>query len=75
MVIGGPHGIGKTDVAKAIGHEACRAGHQGLFRKTQKLLSEVLADSAERGQRILRKELSNAQQGREDRDGNSVCIP
>ena len=55
VVIGGPPGIGKTHVAKAIGHEACRAGYQVLFRTTQKLLSEVLADSAERAQRVLRK--------------------
>lgn len=55
LVLGGPPGIGKTHVVKAIGHQACRAGHQVLFRTTQKLLSEVLSDSAERADRILRK--------------------
>jgi len=55
LVIGGPPGIGKTHAVKAIGHEACRRGYQVLFRTTQKLLAEVLSDSEERAQRILRR--------------------
>ena len=55
LVIGGPPGIGKTHAVKAIGHEACRRGYQVLFRTTQKLLAEVLSDSQERAQRILRR--------------------
>lgn len=55
LVIGGPPGIGKTHAVKAIGHEACRRGHQVLFRTTQKLLAEVLADSGERAERVLRR--------------------
>ena len=55
LVIGGPPGIGKTHAVKAIGHEACRRGHQVLFRTTQKLLAEVLSDSEERAQRVLRR--------------------
>jgi DNA replication protein DnaC len=55
LAIGGPPGIGKTHAVKAIGHEACRRGYQVLFRTTQKLLAEVLSDSQERAQRILRR--------------------
>jgi DNA replication protein DnaC len=55
LVIGGPPGIGKTHAVKAIGHEACRRGYQVLFRTTQKLLAEVLSDSEERAQRVLRR--------------------
>lgn len=54
IVIGGPPGIGKTHAAKAIGHQACRAGYQVLFRQTQRLLSDLCADSAERAERELR---------------------
>jgi len=55
LVIGGPPGIGKTHAVKAIGHEACRRGYQVLFRTTHKLLAEVLSDSEERAQRVLRR--------------------
>jgi len=55
LVIGGPPGIGKTHAVKAIGHEACRRGHRVLFRTTQKLLAEVLSDSEERAERVLRR--------------------
>jgi len=53
LVIGGPPGIGKTHAVKAIGHQACRAGYQVLFRSTQRLLSDLCADSIERAQREL----------------------
>lgn len=55
VVIGGPPGIGKTHIAKAIGHEACRRGYEVLFRTTRKLLNELLHDSVERAQRALRR--------------------
>lgn len=54
IVIGGPPGIGKTHAAKAIGHQACRGGYQVLFRQTQRLLSDLCADTAERADRELR---------------------
>ena len=38
---------------KAIGHEACRRGYCVLFRSTQRLLGELLADSAEHAERML----------------------
>ena len=53
LVIGGPPGIGKSHVVKAIGHEACRRGYHVLFRTTQRLLGELLADSAEHAERML----------------------
>jgi DNA replication protein DnaC len=40
---------------KAIGHEACRRGNHVLFRNTQRLLSELLADSAEHAERMLHR--------------------
>ena len=58
VVVGGPPGIGKTHVVKALGHEACRQGRQVLFRTTQKLLGELLADSAERAERVLRRAIN-----------------
>ena len=58
LVIGGPPGIGKTHVVKALGHEACRRGYHVLFRTTQRLLSELLADSAEHAERTLHRAVS-----------------
>jgi len=55
LVIGGPPGIGKTHCVKAIGHEACRRGYHVLFRTTQRLLGELLADSAEYAERMLHR--------------------
>jgi DNA replication protein DnaC len=58
LVIGGPPGIGKTHVVKAIGQEACRRGHHVLFRSTQRLLGELLSDSAEYADRMLRRAIA-----------------
>ena len=55
LVIGGPPGIGKTHVVKAIGHEACRRGYYVLFRTTQRLLGELASDSAEHAERMMRR--------------------
>jgi DNA replication protein DnaC len=57
-VIGGPPGIGKTHVVKALGHEACRRGYHVLFRSTHRLLAEVLSDSAEHADRTLRRAIA-----------------
>lgn len=42
IVIAGPPGIGKTHIAKSLGHEACRRGLNVLFKKTHKLFNDLL---------------------------------
>ena len=41
LVLCGPPGIGKSHIACAIGHEACRRQMEVLFRKTSKLIEEL----------------------------------
>jgi DNA replication protein DnaC len=45
LVLGGPPGIGKTHIAKAIGHEVCRRQGKALFRSTSGLVQELLSPS------------------------------
>ena len=45
-------------MVKALGHEACRRGYHVLFRSTQRLLAEVLSDSAEHADRTLRRAIA-----------------
>ena len=42
VVIAGPPGIGKTHIAKAIGHQACRNGFQVLFKKAHPYIEELV---------------------------------
>jgi DNA replication protein DnaC len=37
----GPAGVGKTHLAQAIGHEACRRGHDVLFARTSVMLAHL----------------------------------
>lgn len=39
----GQSGVGKTHLAMAIGHEACRRGHEILFKKANALFDWILA--------------------------------
>lgn len=45
LVLGGPPGIGKSHIAKAIGHEVCRREGDVLFHPTTELLQELLNGS------------------------------
>ena len=41
VIFCGPVGVGKTHLAEALGHQACRAGYNVLFTKTSRLLSDL----------------------------------
>jgi DNA replication protein DnaC len=47
VLIYGPAGVGKTHLAQAIGHEACRKGHEVLFVKSIKMLRGLHAARAD----------------------------
>ena len=47
MLIYGPSGVGKTHIAQALGHEACRRGYEVLFIKAAKMFRNLLAARAD----------------------------
>ena len=56
LVVGGPSGIGKTHITKATGHKVCRSGENVIFKKTSKLLQELMElPQSERAERLFRK--------------------
>jgi DNA replication protein DnaC len=47
VLIYGPAGVGKTHIAQALGHHACRNGYEVLYAKTIKLLRSLFASRAD----------------------------
>lgn len=47
VVLHGPVGVGKTMVAQALGHQACRRGYSVLFAKTSRVLAELAGGHAD----------------------------
>ena len=41
IIFCGPVGVGKTHLAQALGHQACRLGYTILFTKTNRLMSDL----------------------------------
>lgn len=51
----GPVGVGKTSLACALGHSACRAGHRVLFLRSDDLLKQIHQSRADNStERLLR---------------------
>jgi len=48
VVLAGPNGVGKTMIAKNIGHQAVMAGHTVLFTTASKLLNDLAAQETGR---------------------------
>jgi DNA replication protein DnaC len=48
IVLHGPVGVGKSHIAQALGHAACRAGHSVSFTKTSRLLADLAGGHADR---------------------------
>lgn len=48
VVLHGPVGVGKSHIAQALGHAACRAGYSVAFTKTSRLLSDLAGGHADR---------------------------
>jgi DNA replication protein DnaC len=47
VLLYGPVGVGKTHVAQALGHTACRRGYSVLFAKTSRVLAELAGGRAD----------------------------
>ncbi len=48
VVLHGPVGVGKSMIAQALGHAACRRGHSVVFAKTSRLLADLAGGHADR---------------------------
>ncbi len=48
VVLHGPVGVGKSMIAQALGHLACRRGHSVVFTKTSRLLADLAGGHADR---------------------------
>ncbi len=43
----GPSGVGKSHLAQALGHEACRRGYEVLFLSASRMLAQLSAGRAD----------------------------
>jgi DNA replication protein DnaC len=48
VVLHGPVGVGKSHIAQALGHAACRRGYTVAFTKTSRLLADLAGGHADR---------------------------
>ena len=48
VILHGPVGVGKSMIAQALGHAACRRGHTVAFTKTSRLLADLAGGHADR---------------------------
>ena len=48
VILHGPVGVGKTHIAQALGHAACRHGYSCAFTKTSRLLGDLAGGHADR---------------------------
>lgn len=48
VILHGPVGVGKSMIAQALGHLACRRGYSVLFTKTSRLLADLAGGHADR---------------------------
>jgi DNA replication protein DnaC len=48
VILHGPVGVGKTMIAQALGHQACRRGYSAAFTKTSRLLADLSGGHADR---------------------------
>ncbi|MGH9266276.1 MAG: ATP-binding protein, partial [Acidimicrobiales bacterium] len=48
VILHGPVGVGKSMLAQALGHQACRRGHSVTFTKTSRLLADLAGGHADR---------------------------
>lgn len=59
VLLCGPSGVGKTHIAQAIGHHACRLGYEVLFTKAVKFFRFLLAGRSDQSwEKRLRKYLA-----------------
>lgn len=47
VILHGPVGVGKSHIAQALGHAACRRGHTAAFAKTSRLLADLAGGHAD----------------------------
>jgi len=61
LIITGPTGIGKSYLACAFGHKACRDGYTVVYRRVSRLFDELARARADGSIQILQRRLAKAQ--------------